>query len=195
MQTIPRAVSIHLRRGCTRTGADMFRTFVFKSGERDTPPPQFLSPFPKAPRAQRLTVRVDFLTDSHFLSHEPSFRWNAVVYGVRTSCPQATDIFVALASSRCSRRLKCAAKTDFMGKMPMPRSAGETPAPHKLHVCMRQIDKSARESASLCNNKVNKKDESAETPQNPLIFEHSRGAAPSNLFFASLRLCGELNLR
>ena len=186
MQTIPRAVSIHLRRGCARTGAKMLRAFVFKPGERDTPPPQFLSPFPKAPRAQRLTVRVRFLTDSHFLSQAPSIRWTPAVYGTRISVrqahgpslsrarPPATDMFVASASSQCSRRLDIAAITECIGKMPMPRLAGRMPALHELRMCTRQIDKFAHESASLCNNKVNKKDESAETPQNPLIFDHAR---------------------
>ena len=52
------------------------------------------------------------------------------------------------------------------------RLAGETPAPHKMLVCMRQNDNSANMSANLCDNVVNKKDESTETPQKSLISEH-----------------------
>ena len=188
------AVSIHLRRGCARLprsgsgtagiGAKILRAFVFKSSERDTHSPSI--PLTVAPISLGAKTYCEnpFLHRFTFSSHAPSFRWTPAVYGARTSCPPATDIFVALASSQCSRRLDIAAITDCIGKMPMPRLAGKMPAPHKLHVCTRQIDNSAREHASLCNNKVNKKDETSKTPRNPLIFEHWSAESPTTGKFA-----------
>ena len=91
--------------------------------------------------------------------------------------------FVALASSQCSRHWVSLSKTDCMGKMPMPRVAGEPPALHP-HLCMRPIGNSAAAFANQGDNSINTKNASATTPQKSLIFDHS-SAQPFNLRRAS----------
>ena len=170
------AESIHVRRGCARTGARMHCAFAFKPSERDTHSPSIPLTVIRISVGAKAYCENPFSHRFTFSSHAPSFRWTPAVYGARISRLPATDIFVALASSQCSRRLDIAAITDCIGKMPMPRLAGvagRMPAPQKLRVCTRQYANSVKASTNRYSMVVNKNDQPADTPQNPLIFGHS----------------------
>ena len=114
------------------------------------------------------------------------------VHGARATRPQTTDGFTRVVNrpaclERCESQSPFGNRQSAFVDSHTPNNhcecnirhslAGEPPALH-THLRVRQNDNFAAAFTNRCENNVNEKDATAETPQNPLIFDHS----PTHLF-------------